>query len=170
MTINHRGKKFTLDHLNKYEVRTKVTLKKGNVKEVHTEILFSSHCYTRAVMDGDEKDKAYLLVEGGKYDTRERIFCEIRYKASLKLRSIMERILNNDEEVSLSSRSNIFNVEILSNNYTIFFKVKKKQDFNRPKKIQIYIESAYHLPDTPKPKKIRPISVFLGYIWENKKL
>ena len=84
---------YSLDHLEDYLTDFEI-LVGDELWQLETRVVFSNHCYTRSMSEGDDPQ---LIVDkqpkkDGSIDTR--VFCEKRWEFSLRLKEIIGEIHN----------------------------------------------------------------------------
>lgn len=176
--IKQRG--YDLGHLQPIVRLMDLDLRAGNKKkDARLEISFSNHCYSR----GPEQDEVIppdeLVPDGSKHKPRNRIFCPIRYEQSLFLVARIDALIADNGLVSKSRHLKFFSTTAVTQDdqgnpvvcsYYIFMSASKKQDLGKPKKIDIFVESAYfEKPTVPSPvSQGQPLklSEILGQVWE----
>jgi hypothetical protein len=124
-------------------------------REYKVDVLFSMHCFTRGIKDGENPDAALLYG-----DSREcRVFDFRRYALSKHLPAIVEGL--HRRKCHHSGKGNFFVVEILTEegekvDYEIFFEASRS---SKKGVVNLYVQSAYvrdveHLDNRPKKKPI----------------
>ncbi len=125
-------------------------------REYRVDVIFSMHCFTRGMKDGETPDAALLY-----RDSREcRIFDFRRYRLSKYLPAIVEEL--HKRKCYHSGRGNFFVVEIITEDggradYEIFFEASRSSTKGV---VNLYVQSAY-VRDTRhanRPKK-KPIGL-----------
>lgn len=150
-------------------------------KNARVEFGFSSHCYSRGPFEGEVIPSAMLVPDGSEYSPRHRIFCPDRYRLSLNLVGLIDRLIDSNGHVLRSIHVNFYSTTIVTIGqdggeieapYYVFMSAKKKQDPNQPPKIAVFVESAYPgNPSIPPPKPASaPIkfSAMLGKVWSGR--
>lgn len=137
-------------------------------REYRVDVIFSMHCFTRGMKDGETSDPALLY-----RDSREcRIFDFRRYRLSKCLPEIVDGL--DKRKCYHSGRGNFFVVEIVNDegeweNYEIFFKASRS---SRKGVVKLCVQSAYvrdtkHAGNQPKKKPIK-LAVILHNTLNNK--
>lgn len=143
---------------------------KGDKPELlyEVDVIFSMHCFTRGIKQGESPDKNLLYV-----DSREsRVFDFRRYGLSKELPAIVEEL--HRRKCHHSGKGNFFVVEVITQkgerlDYEIYFEASRGT--NRGV-INLYVQSAYvrdaaHRSNTPKKKPIG-FTIILFNILNNK--
>lgn len=171
-----------ISHLQEITRTMTLDISRGNTqkKNARLEFRFSCHCYSRGPKEGEHIPPELLVPDGSAEMPRDRIFCQIRYNLSLQLVQHIDRLIEENGIVQKSRHLNFFATQLLTPDehgvmqempYYVFMKAKKKQDPNQPKKLDIFIESAY--PDDPSVPAPVPkggpmrLSFVLGEVWAN---
>jgi hypothetical protein len=124
-------------------------------REYRVDVLFSMHCFTRGIKDGEKPDAGLLY-----RDSREcRVFDFRRYALSWYLPTIVEGL--QQRKCYHSGKGNFFVVEILTEegekvDYEVFFEASRS---SKKGVVNLYVQSAYvrdaeHTSNRPKKKPI----------------
>jgi len=177
MSLVLGGVVYPLAHLAPIERRVEVLLRGGLKKTISVEFRFSCHCYSRGPAQGEAIPPALLIPEGSVQKPRNRIFDPRRYELSRQLVTSIDTLLAGDGIVHHSRHDNFFRVDTLQENadgvltpisYYIFLSARKVTVPGQPKRIKIYVESAYpELAAVPSPvsTQAQPFKSVLGKIW-----
>lgn len=177
MSLVLGGVAYSLAHLSTIERRVEVPLRGGLKKTIVVEFRFSCHCYSRGPSQGEVIPPALLIPDGSVQKPRDRIFDKRRYELSHQLVGCIDALLSSEGTVHRSRHDNFFRVDTLQENvngvltpisYYIFMSARKVAEPGQPKRIKIYVESAYpELPAVPPPvsTQAHPFREVLGKIW-----
>lgn len=174
------GQLYDLIHLRPFTRVMDLDLRGGNKKKgAHLEFRFSNHCYSRSPAVGEVIPPGELVQDGSKHSPRNRIFCPLRYEQSLSLVAHIDELIHGNGTVHRSRKLNFFTIKSVSItefglkivcSYFVFMSAAKRQDAGKPKKIEIFVESAYlENPNIPNPNSEgNPLkfSEVLGKVWE----
>lgn len=170
MNIQSGGTTYDLSHLKTTHRDVEVELRGGFLKVISLEFKFSNHCYTREipkeeVIPDDEKIK-----DGSTQYPRFRAFDRHRYDLSFYLMALIDELIKKKGKVFDSPHHNFHHSQLVrgdeSIDYVIFMNAKKSKD--EPKRIQVYVESAYSYdPKAPPFSTAKPQSFFkkLSNVW-----
>jgi len=151
------GVLYDLSHLHPRAVTYRQPAASGKPERTYSvDIIFSLHCFTRGIKEGEKPDKAFLY-----RDSREaRVFDFRRYELSKNLLAIIEQL--HEKKCYHSGKGNFFVVEIITEdgarqNYEIYFEASRS---SRKGVVNLYVQSAYvrdeaHKGNRPKKKPIR---------------
>jgi hypothetical protein len=151
-----RGLVYDLAHLHPRSVVYRQEASEGKPERGYrVDVIFSMHCFTRRLKDGETPDAALLY-----RDSREcRVFDFRRYELSKRLPAIIEEL--HRRKCYHSGKGNFFVVEIITEDgeredYEIFFAASRS---SRKGVVNLYVQSAYvrdaeHAGDRPKRKPI----------------
>ena len=130
------------------------------------EFKFSNHCYTRAIQEGEVIPENEKIKEGPRF----RVFDRHRYDLSFHLMALIDELIKKKGKVFDSPHHNFHHCQLIkgeeSIDYVIFMNGEKIKD--APKRIQVYVESAYSYdPKAPPFSTAKPQSFFkkLSNIW-----
>ena len=147
ITIN--GAALDLSHLAPMKRMVTIELPPNHKKTVPIEFYFTSHCYSRRLKAGEQAPAGQLIREGSRKDPRNRVFDQTRYDLSKKLVKLLDDLIQTNGHVSKTKRHNFFRVtdDGTGTQYFIIMHAKKITEPNRPKSLEVVVESAY--PDDP---------------------
>lgn len=118
-----RGQTFDLSHLDPFSFEF---LSKKAKKNLRVHVTFSNHCFTKKIITEEHIDGDPVFDAGS---TRPRMFCEIRYRLSLDLRSVIDSL--NDARVKVwetaaqRNWAHSITIDDPSGPYHIFFEVRR---------------------------------------------
>ena len=149
---------WTFDHLHPFAFKFPVSIEiGGRATEVEHDVivLFSNHCFTRALKSSEDPPDDLPLVKDGKLD---RVLDLLRYEMSLKyLPRLIRDLPQRQIKIADESRPSFVTMEIeaagaavgtLPQHYAIFFEVKK--DKKRARRLLLRVQSAYVLDNPAK--------------------
>jgi hypothetical protein len=125
--FEHDGKTYDLAHLHPCTVRFERQADKDKPAEVYNvDIIFTSHCFTRAPLDGEAYDPR-LVYPHDAYE--RRLFDVRRHELSKRLPEIIQGLPARKPRQN-NKRQSFFTVEIITESgttceYDVFFKVEK---------------------------------------------
>lgn len=172
------GQKVCLAHLAPVRRRVVLALTGNKTKEVDVDFRFTSHCYSRALKEGEIAPQGQAVPDGSRELPRPRVFDVERYELSKDLIGVLDRMIANDSIVSKSRHENFFRVDdvVVERDgalhyvaYFIFMHAKKMEAPGRPKTLLVTVESAYaEVDNIPNPigQARRPFAQMLGEKWE----
>ncbi len=140
MPFSFEGQLYEFDHLEPFHI--KIDSEKAK-RELRIQVTFSNHCfsYTRI----DEPWSTVL----DKNESRPRVFCPTRYRLSLQLPDIIQRL--NDPSIKVHQtwhrRNWVYSMKIEdpSGPYHVFFEIKKSPKHkSKYQELSLHVESAYH--------------------------
>lgn len=138
------GKTWTFNHLQPFAMRMPVQLDGLGIVDVDVVVLFTNHCYSREVEDGEDVNERHIVMDG---KTR-RLMDSWRYELSLK--HLPQLVHSLDTRRIKPSRENFVTIELepaapgeSPMNYAMFFDVIK--DRKRKKRLLLRVKSAYVL-------------------------
>ena len=172
MTIQSSGVTYDLSHLKATYREVELELRGNFSKKINLEFKFSLHCYTRKIQDGEEAPESEKIHDGSLEMQRIRIFDIPRYELSFHLMDMIDDLINEKGKVFNSQHHNFHHCQLIkgdkSIDYVIFMHAKKTKI--APKRIDIYVESAYpYDPNDPPFSMAKPQSFFkkLSKIWSD---
>lgn len=175
MHISIQGELVDISHLAPITHRMTLDLRGGKQKNnAYLEISFSNHCYSRRPAEGEQIPANMLVLDGSRHYPRNRIFCPIRYGHSIALAQMINVLVQNNGHVRKSRHQNFFSTTVVTQDgavvpYYIFISARKAQDPGMPKKLVLYVESAYpdspHIPSPQGEGDPIPLSEMLGKVW-----
>ena len=135
------GESYDLSHLHPRTCRYEQPAKGDKPARVYTvDIIFSLHCFTRDILDGEAVNKALLYA-----DNREtRGFDFQRYELSKQLPAIIESL--GQRKCFHTGHDNFFSVALIDRDgnrieYDIFFTVSRAS--RKKGVVNLYVQSAY---------------------------
>lgn len=138
------GKTWTFNHLQPFAMRIPVPLNGIGIVEVDVVVLFTNHCYSREVVDGECVNACHIVMDG----KTPRLMDSWRYELSLK--HLPQLVHSLDARRIKPSRENFVTIELEPSapgeapmNYAMFFDVIK--DRKRKKRLLLRVKSAYVL-------------------------
>jgi hypothetical protein len=168
--ITVSGAAIDLTHLAPIKRNATIEVPVKIKKSVPVEFFFSCHCYSRKLMQGETAPPGQLIKEGSPSNPRNRVFDQTRYDLSKKLVSLLDDLIQTNGYVSKTRKHNFFRVTDAGTGtqYYIIMHAKKISEPNRPKSLQVIVESAY--PDdptkpSPHPNGGRTFGQMLGEKW-----
>jgi len=170
MNIQSGGITYDLSHLKTTYREVEVELRGGFPKMISLEFKFSNHCYTRAIEEGELIPEKEKIKDGSIKKPRFRTFDCHRYDLSFHVMTLIDELIQKKGKVFDSPHHNFHHCELIrgdrSIHYVIFMNAEKIKD--APKRIQVYVESAYSYdPEAPPFSTEKPQSFFkkLSNIW-----
>lgn len=142
------GQLWQFDHLEAIAFKSWVELLPGQPLELDVVVLFSNHCFTRSLLEGELVDDGLIWT-----DARERrVLCAQRYALSrLFLPRLILELPHHHIQVADERRPNFMVFEVPENmglgdgaRYAVFFEVDR--DRLRKKRVLLRVQSAYVLP------------------------
>ena len=142
------GQLWQFDHLEAIAFKSWVELLPGQPLELDVVVLFSNHCFTRSLLEGELVDDGLIWT-----DARERrVLCAQRYALSrLFLPRLILELPHRHIQVADERRPNFMVFEVPENmglgdgaRYAVFFEVDR--DRLRKKRVLLRVQSAYVLP------------------------
>lgn len=181
MQISIQGQLVDISHLAMITCRMTLDLRGGKQKNnAFLEIRFSNHCYSRGPAEGEAIPHDMFVADGSPEMPRNRIFCWNRYKHSQDLAAKIGLLIQSNGNVRKSRHRNFFSTTVVTQDengvaiqvpYYIFISAKKDQEEGKPKKLVLFVESAYpESPGIPSPEGhggSMPLSRMLGKVWED---
>ena len=159
--FTYSGTVYDLTHLHPFEHRYEHTLTGGQVQVFKCHVIFSMHCFTRDLEDGDNYTAELIYP----YDKDHRLFDFSRYELSKQLPDIIRSL--NQRPCWHTNHNTFFTIEITdqdgqTKDYEIYFSVAKAS--RKGSWLNIYVHSAYvrdkeHGGSQPKKRKIRFIVI-----------
>lgn len=138
-----RGETFDLAHLDPFSFEF---FSKKAKKNLRVHVTFANHCFTKKLITEEYIDGDPVFDAGS---TRPRMFCEIRYRLSLDLHSVIDSL--NDARVKVwetaaqRNWAHSITIDDPSGPYHIFFEVRRaSRDRRNYQDINLVVESAYH--------------------------
>jgi len=138
------GVTWTFNHLQAFAMRLQVPLDGIGPVDVDVVVLFTNHCYSREVADGENVNERHIVMDG---KTR-RLMDSWRYELSLKY--LPQLVHSLDKRRIKPSRENFVTIELepsapgeAPTNYAMFFDVIK--DRKRKRRLLLRVKSAYVL-------------------------
>lgn len=170
MNIRSGGNTYELSHLKPTYRDVEVELRGRFLKVISLEFKFSNHCYTREIQKGEVIPEDEKIKDGSAQNPRFRAFDRHRYDLSFHLMDLIDELIRKKGKVFDSPRHNFHHCQLIrgeeSTDYVIFMSAEKIKE--APKRIQIYVESAYSYdPKSPPFSTAKPQSFFkkLSTIW-----
>lgn len=177
--ISH-GQVYSISHLATMTHNIPILLRGGFTKTVAVDFRFTGHCYTAGVEPGSVvPEGCYCYDDGSPHNPRPRVFDLERYTLSLDLPGLINDLIATNGLVSKTAkRDNVVRVDKVQVSrygismqvaYYIFMHPKKVQHPNRPKQLEVMVESAYPekegLHGPTKMRGSRPFCEMLGEYW-----
>jgi hypothetical protein len=107
------GRTYDLSHLHPRTCRYEQPAKGNKPARTYTvDVIFSLHCFTRSLLDGEDVDKGLLYAD----DREKRVFDFQRYELSKHLPAIIESL---DQRKCFQTGND--NFSLLSGNFAIAF-------------------------------------------------
>jgi hypothetical protein len=143
---------WTFDHLQAFAMKISVEQTPKTLTELDVVVLFSNHCYSREIEDGEVVDESLIVMDGN----IQRVLDQKRYKLSLQyLPQLVKDLDTRHIRIADESRPNFVTFELQSTNedeepqhYAMFFEVKK--DRSRKRRMLLRVQSAYILENPSK--------------------
>lgn len=165
--FRHGETVYRLDHLHPFTFELVVPEKDGKPEQRYPlNVIFSLHCFSRSPRPGEAvpPELAYS-------DNREtRIFCPDRHALSFRLPEIVRTLA--DRPCFHDTHGNFYVFEIdeadgTKSYYSVFFTLSKA---GRKRGLNLYISSAYKLPERPYAHSVKPIRfrVLVHNVWTGK--
>ena len=147
--ISVSGAAVDLTHLASMKRTVTIEVPVNIKKSVPVEFVFSCHCYSRRLRQGEKAPPGQLIKEGDRRAPRNRVVDQTRYDLSKKLVGLLDELIDTNGHVSKTKQHNFFRVtdDGTGTQYFIIMHAKKISEPNRPKSFQVVVESAY--PDDP---------------------
>lgn len=144
----HSGEVVSISHLAGGQITCPCdTIKRDLVIRV----AYTHHCYTEA-FDEEKHSREEIIV----YDSpeRPRVFCPIRYKLSLDLPALLERLPKARVYQTPEARNYVYVVSLTISNqlYEIYFMLQRAQAEDKAD-LRLTVESAYPSETAPVTKK-----------------
>lgn len=137
--FTHSGQEYDLSHLHPFSMEVLQPAQGDKPERIYgVDVIFSLHCFTRSVQEGDDETLAYS-------DNREtRTFCFDRYKYTQYLPAVIRKI--NERTCYQTGKGNFLTIEILTDEneqveYEIYFEASKSG--KKPARVNLYVQSAY---------------------------
>lgn len=170
MKIKSGGVEYDYSHLKTTLREVDVELRGGFLKSISLEFRFSNHCYTRVIEEGEVIPSEEKITDGSVQAPRFRTFDRKRYDLSFHLMELIDDLIQKKGKVFDSQHHNFHHCQLIkgdeSIDYVIFMSAEKVK--GPPKRIQVYVESAYSFdPKAPPFSTAKPQSFFkkLANIW-----
>lgn len=176
--ISH-GQVYSVAHLATMTHNIPILLRGGFTKRVAVDFQFTRHCYTAGVKPGVVvPEGCFWYDDGSPHNPRPRVFDHERYTLSLDLPGLINDLIGTNGLVSKTTkRDNVVRVDKVHVNrngipiqvaYYILMHPKKVQRQNKPKQLEVMVESAY--PEKvgmhgPQMRGSRPFYEMLGEYW-----
>ncbi|CAG7827263.1 unnamed protein product [Allacma fusca] len=164
------GSAIDLTHLAPIKRSVTLDLPPSIKKVVPVEFVFTCHCYSRRLMQGEQAPPGQFIREGDRKNPRNRVFDQDRYDLSKRLVSLLDEMINTNGDVSKTREHNFFRVTDAGTGvqYFIIMNAKKVVEPLRPRSMQVIVESAYPFdPMKPSPHANggRTFGEMLGEKW-----
>lgn len=140
------------DHLKAFAMKVSLEISPSQLTEIDVIVLFSNHCFTRSLEDGEVVDESLIMMDGSK----KRVLDKERYELSrLYLPWLILELPDRHTQVADRTRPNFVTFEIPPTapgekqiRYAVFFEVKR--DAKRKRRILLRVQSAYVLDEPSK--------------------
>lgn len=154
------GEVWEFDHLEAFAMRMPLELVPGQQIEVDVIVLFSNHCFTRGLAEGEVVDETVLVMDGAE----KRVPDKGRYDLSKQyLPRLILELTSRHIQVADPTRPNFVTFElppsapgVKPGKYAVFFEVKR--DRSRRKRMLLRVQSAYIL-DKPSKRLQKAIKI-----------
>jgi hypothetical protein len=174
------GKTVTFDHLAPITRKVRLELQGNMQTTVEVRFLFSCHCYSRGLVEGEVAKSGHEVPDGSERDPRPREFDAERYALSHGLVALIDQLIASNGHVSKTTRTdreNFYRTDQVETqrdgtqrlvSYFIFFHATKMQEPERPRYLKVFIESAYPEQDNiphPGGRGGKSFAAMLGETW-----
>lgn len=147
MTVDVAGEVWEFDHLEAFALRVALEFSPGKPIDIDVVVLFSNHCFTRSLIQGEEVDDTLIVMDG----SEKRVLDKERYDLSRQyLPRLILELPKRHIQVADPTRPNFVTFELSPTapgadpvRYAVFFEVKK--DSIRRKRMLLRVQSAYIL-------------------------
>lgn len=144
------------DHLEAFVLRASLELVPGKPIDIDVVVLFSIHCFTRGLSQGEVVDNSLIVMDG----SEKRVLDKERYDLSRQyLPKLILELPTRHIQVADPTRPNFVTFELPTTalgvdpvRYAVFFEVKK--DSVRRKRLLLRVQSAYIL-DKPSKRLLK---------------
>lgn len=135
----------TYDFLHLEPFTMRFTSERAN-RQLRINVRFSNHCFSYSPTNEEERKAPYQLFD---HNEKERVFCPVRYKLSLKLPNIVRSLNNQRCKVYQTAAKRNFNYSLQVDDpkgpYHLFFEVSKATGkSSQMQDVNMFVESAYH--------------------------
>jgi hypothetical protein len=126
----------------------------------HVKVVFTSHCWTRSFQDGRDDDRFVV------YDhNKQRVFCQIRYGASIGLIRMLQGLANHMIYNASDRNYGAYNATVKANDgqyYTAFFTLKRERGSLNGQRYRFVmrVESAYFTAQIGRNRRVTLAGVF----------
>lgn len=174
------GQTVTFDHLAPITRKVRIELQGNMQTTVEVRFLFSCHCYSRGLAEGESAKLGHEVPDGSVHSPRPREFDAERYMLSHRLVALIDQLITLNGHVSKTTRTdreNFYRTDQVETqrdgtqrlvSYFIFFHATKIQEPERPRYLKVFVESAYpeqdHIPH-PVGRGGKSFAAMLGETW-----
>lgn len=152
VTVNVANEVWEFDHLEAFALRVALELAPGKPTDIDVVVLFSNHCFTRSLIQGEVVDDSLTVLDG----SEKRVLDKERYDLSRQyLPKLILELPKRHIQVADQTKPNFVTFELPSTapgadpvRYAVFFEVKK--DSVRRKRMLLRVQSAYILKNPSK--------------------
>lgn len=142
-SLDISGVTYDFEHLNPFVMIVKSDMAKRNLR-VH--VRFTNHCFSKGYDKFSHPEGEVVILD---HSGKERTFCPIRYRLSLSLPGIINKLCDPIEKVfQTAARRNwaySLTIDDPSGPYHLFFEIRRVSANERHlQDLNVVIESAYH--------------------------